>query len=151
MKVIVSPELFDKMEQEWASPDDPVFQLVPPTFEKQVIVLYDMMGSPAVSSLTFWSVYEELLSSFRALPADPQLDEIFNTAELGAEDRVPILTGLRELRHGDNVVGGPGYAYYGGLESPPSVSFPSVGGDGPDGKADKTPSVDLREYADFSD
>lgn len=134
------------MEQEWASPDDPVFQLVPPTFEKQVKVLYDKMGSPAVSSLTFWPVYEELLSSFRALPADPQLGEIFNTAEMAAEDRVPILPGLLELRHGDNVVGGLGYTYYGGLESPPSI-----GGDGPDGEADEMANVDLREYVDFSD
>jgi hypothetical protein len=123
----------------------PVFRLVPPTFAKQVIVLYDKMGCPAVSSLTFWPVYEELLSSFRALPADPQLNEIFNTADMGAEEQVPILASLLELRHGDNVVGGSGYAYYGGLESPPSIGGAS------DGEADGVPSVDLREYADFSD
>ena len=139
------------MEQEWASPDDPVFQLVPPTFEKQVIVLYNIMECPAISSLSFWSVYEELLSLFRALPASPELDKIFNTTEMDAEDQVPILTGLRKLRHGDNVVGGLGYAYYGGLEHPPSL----LGGHGDDGKADVIPSssvqVDLREYVDFSD
>jgi hypothetical protein len=31
----------------------------------------------------------------------------------------PVLAGLRELRHGDNVVGKHGYIYYGGLENPP--------------------------------
>ncbi|KAI9445613.1 hypothetical protein F5148DRAFT_1254841, partial [Russula earlei] len=47
-KVVVSSDIFDKMEQEWVQPHSPVFQLVPPTFAKQITMLYQTMGEPAV-------------------------------------------------------------------------------------------------------
>lgn len=47
-----------------------------------------------------------------------------------------VLAGLRELRHGDNVVGEHGYIYYGGLENPPGTD---------------EEDVNLREYGDFGD
>jgi hypothetical protein len=47
------------MEQEWAPPSDPVFQLVPATFEQQAAMLYQTLGQPVVSSTTFWTVYQE--------------------------------------------------------------------------------------------
>ena len=124
------------MEARWAPRNNPVFQLVPPTFAQQAATLYSDMGEPAVSSLTFWAVYQGLLAAFHALLDDPRLLEAFLTADEGADDKVDILAGLWELRHGDNVVGEHGYIYYGGLENPPGTD-----------KED----VDLREYGDFSD
>ena len=60
---------------------------------------------------------------------------------------MPVLTGLRELRHGDKVIGENGYLYYGELENPP---LPDDGGSDGEG-ANVENMVDLREYADFSD
>jgi hypothetical protein len=114
----VCPDLFDEMEQEWVRPHDSVFQLVPPTFAKQITTFYHAMGEPVVSSLTFWTIYQDLLVLFRALPDDPQLAEALCMADEGADEEVPILTGLRELRHEGNIVGENGYVYYGGLEDP---------------------------------
>ena len=130
------------MEQEWAPPDDPVFRLVPATFEQQAATLYQTIGQPDVSSATFWTVYQELLTAFRMLPANPQLAEALLGADEGADEEVPVLTGLRELRHGDNVVGEHRYLYYGGLENPPAD----------DDESEEEPAVvDPREFADFSD
>ncbi|KAI9452828.1 hypothetical protein F5148DRAFT_1330590 [Russula earlei] len=104
-KVVVSSDIFDKMEQEWVQPHSPVFQLVLPTFAKQITTLYQTMGEPAVSCLTFWKIYQDLLALFRALPDDPQLAGALHLADEGANEEVQLLAGLRELRHGDNVVG----------------------------------------------
>jgi hypothetical protein len=146
---VITPELFDEMEQEWAPPNDPVFRLVPATFEQQAAMLYHTLGQPAVSSATFWTVYQELLSAFRTLPDNLQLAEALLSADEGANEEVPVLTGLRELRHGDNVVGEHGYLYYGGLENPP---VNDDDGTHASGSGDEEPAgVDLREYADFSD
>lgn len=82
------------MEQEWAPPSDPVFQLVPVTFAEQATMLYHALGQPAVSCITFWTVYQELLAAFLRLPADPQLAEALLRVDEGVEVEVPVLTGL---------------------------------------------------------
>ena len=114
---------------------------------KQITTFYHAMGEPVVSSLTFWTIYQDLLALFRALPDDPQLAEALCMADEGADEEVPILTGLRELRHGDNIVGENGYVYYGGLEDPPLSDNGGHNGEG----VDVENVVDLQEYADFSD
>ncbi|KAI9437413.1 hypothetical protein F5148DRAFT_1262673 [Russula earlei] len=145
-KVVVSSDIFDKMEQEWVQPHSPVFQLVPPTFAKQITTLYQTMGEPAMSCLTFWKIYQDLLALFRALLDDPQLAEALHLADEGANEEVQLLAGLCELWHGDNVVGEHGYVYCGGLENPPSLDD-----QGSDAGFNVENIVDLREYADFSD
>ena len=139
------------MEQEWAPPNDPVFRLVPATFEQQAAMSYCTLGQPVMSSATFWTVYQELLSAFHTLLANPQLAlqlaEALLSADEGADEEVPVLTGLHELRHGDNVVG-----EHGGLDNPPANDLDDL--DGTHGSSDEEPAqagVDLREYADFSD
>lgn len=140
------------MEQEWAPPNDPVFRLVPATFEQQAAMLYHTIGQPVVSSATIWIVYQELLSAFRMLPANPQLGEALLSADEGADEEVPVLTGLRELRHGDNVVGEHGYLYYGGLDNPPVDDDDARESESDEVHEDPAGSgVDLREFADFSD
>ena len=110
-------------------------------------MLYDhTLGQPVVSSTTFWTVYQELLSAFCTLLANLQLAEALLSAEEGVDEQVPVLTGLHELRHGDNIVGEHGYLYYGGLENPP------VDNDGSGDDTDEEPAgVNLQEFANFSD
>ncbi|KAF5377194.1 hypothetical protein D9615_006459 [Tricholomella constricta] len=155
--VVVSPELFDEIKKEWAPPNDPVFRLVPSTFDNQASALYAAIGHPTVSSSTFWPVYQEMLDAFHALPRDPILAAALLTANYGEENDVPLMAGLRELRHGDNVVGQHGYIYYGGLEDPGLPPGADFDGDdeGPEGGGaqdddDDGLAVDLREYADFT-
>jgi hypothetical protein len=108
------------------------------------------MGQPAISSLTFWVVYVDLLAAFRALPSNPQMAEALLRADEGREEDMELLPGLRELRNGDNVIDQHGYLYYGGLENPPPVDDASGSGEDEDEEAGLE-NIDLREYADFSD
>jgi hypothetical protein len=78
------------MEQEWAPPNDPVFWLVPATFEQQAARLYHTIGQPVVSSATFWTVYQELLTAFHMLPANLQLAEALLSADECANEEVPV-------------------------------------------------------------
>jgi len=136
------------MEQRWAPRDLPVFQLVPQTFDEQANLLYDDLGHPAVSSSSFWDVYKQLLSAFRALPASSLLDEAVSLSAAAAdvvEEEVPLLPGLRDLRYGNDEIGDLGYLYYGGLSQPP-VQPPST-----DSDDEEEIEHDLREYVDFSD
>jgi hypothetical protein len=131
------------MEQRWAPRDLPVFQLVPHAFDEQANILYSDIGCPAVSSSTFWDVYKQLLSTFRALPS---LDEAVSAAAAFVEgEEVPLLSGLRDLRYGDDEIGDLGYTYYGGLSQPPALP-PST-----DSCEEEEVEYDLREYVDFSD
>ena len=131
------------MEQRWAPRDLPVFRLVPETFDEQANLLYDNLGRPAVSSSSFWDVYKQLLSAFRALPASPLLDEaVLAAAADVVEEEVPLLPGLRDLRYGNDGIGDLGYVYHGGLSQPPVQPPPD---------SDEETEHDLREYADFSD
>ncbi|KDR65144.1 hypothetical protein GALMADRAFT_1330174 [Galerina marginata CBS 339.88] len=143
-KIDVSPELFDTMEERWAPRNLPVFQLVPPPFEEQANALYTGLGRPAVSSSTFWDVYKQLLSAFRALPMTPLLDKVVLAAAVEVqEEEVPLLPGLRDLRYGNDEIGDLGYVYYGGLNQPPALA-PSTDSDEED-----VPD-DLRDYVDFT-
>ena len=134
------------MEQRWAPHDLPVFQLVPPAFNEQANILYSNIGCPAVSSSTFWDVYKWLLSAFWALPATPSLDKAVSAAAAFVEGKeVPLLSGLRDLRYGDDGIGDLGYTYYGGLSRPPALP-PST-----DSCEEEEVEYDLWEYVDFSD
>src|SRR5271168_3890457 len=104
MSIVISPELFDEMEREWVHPEDPVFKLVPTAFEAQVTVLYNRIGNPEVSSLTIWDVYSHLLDAFRSLPSCSDFERALASVNEVVEEDIPLLDGLNELRHGDNVV-----------------------------------------------
>ncbi|KAJ7265657.1 hypothetical protein C8J57DRAFT_1620708 [Mycena rebaudengoi] len=79
--VLVSPELFDDMEQKWAPPSDPVFELVPSQFGQEAAAHYDTFGSPPVNSDSFWTVYSQLLHAFCNVPLDPQFLELMKGAD----------------------------------------------------------------------
>ena len=133
------------MEQQWAPRDLPVFQLVPPAFDEQANVLYTNIGCPVVSSSTFWDVYKQLLSAFRALPTIPLLDEAVSAAACVEDVEIPLLSGLRDLRYGDDGIGDLGYTYYGGLSQPPGLPPSTESGE------EEEVECDLQEYVDFSD
>jgi len=90
------------------------------------------MSSPPVSGGTFWDVYSALLTSFRAAPDNPNLEREFYLANLGADDEMELIQGLRALRNGDNIVGD-------------AVSLVGQDGIGFLGQED------VREYGDFTD
>jgi hypothetical protein len=52
--------LIDAAERQWAPPTDPVFNLLPPRCEKHVHSVYVQLGSPEVSFLSFWDVYNQV-------------------------------------------------------------------------------------------
>ncbi|KAI0640541.1 hypothetical protein C8Q79DRAFT_921410 [Trametes meyenii] len=144
-KVGVPDELFDEMEARWAPPDHAVFQLVPPEFNTIAEHLYAMIGSPATSSQTVWTVYLQLLQAFRQLPNEPDLTEAIATRVAAEEETLELLTGLRDLRHGEVVSDehmGP--VYVGGLVVAPELGCSEEGDVAPN-------SEDLRLIVDFSD
>ena len=102
---MISTDMFDGMQQEWAPLDDPVFQLTPTSFHNQANDHYISLGQPAISRGTFWDVYKLLLACFRWSPVDVTIKEEFNLANLGADQDMDLLPGLQELRIGDNIVG----------------------------------------------
>jgi hypothetical protein len=115
--------LLDEIEDLYAPRDHPVFQLVPPAFEQRAQDLYTIIGRPAVSSDTFWTVYLQLLGRFRALQNDPELTHVLEChremTQRVEDEEIGLLPGLRELRNGDNVVGPHGEQYIGGSQDPP--------------------------------
>ncbi|KAJ6619203.1 hypothetical protein B0H10DRAFT_2163996 [Mycena sp. CBHHK59/15] len=52
-RIMVAPELFDEMQQQWAPPDDPVFELTPPLFTSKIQQIYKSLGCPEVTSRNF--------------------------------------------------------------------------------------------------
>lgn len=95
----------DYVHQLYAPPDDPVFQLVPPTFENFISVLYMSMDSPVVTRQTVWDIYRELHHRFshldEALVMLPEWEAAagqsaqFSDSDAGCE--VELLQGLKDL------------------------------------------------------
>ncbi|GLB40063.1 hypothetical protein LshimejAT787_0705730 [Lyophyllum shimeji] len=104
-QIMISSEIFDELQQEWAPLDDPVFQLTPASFHVQADAHYTSLGRPAISKGTFWDVYADLLGCFRAGPVDQTLEQDFNLANLGADWDMELIEGLKEVRAGDEAVG----------------------------------------------
>ena len=102
---MIATDMFDGMQQEWAPLDDPVFQHTPTSFHNQANNYYASLGRPAISRGTFWDVYTLLLACFRQGHVDVTIEEQFNLANLGANQDMDLLPGLREMRMGDEVVG----------------------------------------------
>ena len=67
---------------------------MPPAFGEQITAFYSSLGCPPVSSNNFWAIYVELVNSFQALCLLPPIAEALGMADLGAEERLPPLSGL---------------------------------------------------------
>src|ERR1700742_4758407 len=68
----ISPELIDKLEQEYAPPDHDVFQLPPPVFNDAAQTVYAQMNYPEVNHKSFWIVYWDMLQGLEELAAEQQ-------------------------------------------------------------------------------
>jgi hypothetical protein len=55
------------VEQLYAPPEDPVFELVPATFAHYTQMMYDDMGSPAVTGENVWDIYRGLVQRLEEL------------------------------------------------------------------------------------
>jgi hypothetical protein len=127
LKVIVLPEVFAKVKQEYAPTDRPIFELVPPAFNDCADILYTNIGQPAVQSNTFWDVYCQLLQQFRieehVVCIAPILMTHCNAVHaLELEEEMPLLPNLKELQNGANVVRPLHAKYIGGMVNNPPVS-----------------------------
>ena len=139
--MIVSPEIFDELQKEWAPLDDAVFQLTPPTFHKQAMAHYQSLGEPPVSNGSFWDVYSRLLSRFRETPIDPTLEPAFGLANRGADDEMELIAGLRDLRTMDDIIG----------EMAAAPVFEADFSDSKDDGSDTNSGGGVEVYGDFTD
>ena len=79
--------------------------------------------------------------------------EALGITDLGAEEDVPLLSGLQDLQFGDDAVGKLGYVYYGGLTNPSPLPTES---DDDDDEEEEEEEEEVEyglkpEYTDFSD
>jgi len=66
-QIQVEQAAIDHVRQEFAPPDNPVFQLVPPEFGEYAGILFESMGSPDINSENIWEIYRELVYRFEHL------------------------------------------------------------------------------------
>lgn len=146
--------MLNAARENWAPPDDPVFRLVPPSFQEHIDAVYASIGYPEISAATFWETYGQLLEALRIIP-----DQIYAPEELSAEASafevdIPVLPNLRNIRMGDIPIGesmgkimdlrhGDDY----GSENEIAQSLYDSG----DELDAEEMGMDLREYADFTD
>ncbi|KAF9562244.1 hypothetical protein CPC08DRAFT_742208 [Agrocybe pediades] len=74
-KIGVSQDVIDHVRSLYAPPDDPVFLLVPPEFERYAKIIYESLGSPVVARDTIWAIYSDMLDQFE------RLDELADLAD----------------------------------------------------------------------
>jgi len=140
-KIVVPSNLLDEMEELYAPPCHPVFDLVPPAFHDHVSNAYSEIGKPNVDVDTFWEVYLSLRRRLRERSPE-QITEIVtsyqgNVEELEADpDNIPLLPNMEDFRLGQPLDLGNKTCYIGGIES---AVFPG--------------SIEglIGEYADFTD
>ncbi|RDX47577.1 hypothetical protein OH76DRAFT_1354108 [Lentinus brumalis] len=110
-KIQVSVDLIDQVAKEWAPSGHPVFDLVPPAFQKCMEEIFDEIGRPVISAKNFWIVYLSLFERFLLYRQQhPQSEEELQEAitlrtnledASKTDDAIEILPGLRPLRQGD--------------------------------------------------
>ena len=61
----MDPEILREARAQFAPPDDPVFELVPPYFAQRAKEFYGEAGMPEVNGDNAWEVYSDLLQFFR--------------------------------------------------------------------------------------
>lgn len=108
--------LFDAMEQKYAPPDHPVFELVPPAFGIRAQRYYSQLKLGAVGSKTFWNIYSALLHAFKS-EMDNELSPVLAEVERSTHidqlenDKIDMLPGLMPFRAGGTAVGDGGDGY----------------------------------------
>ncbi|KAF8509769.1 hypothetical protein BU17DRAFT_77806 [Hysterangium stoloniferum] len=101
-KIPVPPELFDKMEAQYAPPDHPVFELVPQVFHEHFSNLYSAISQLEVSIETFWDIFHNLLEHL-CKGCNEWLTEIIthhNTTYGQELDNMPLLPNMEAFQLG---------------------------------------------------
>lgn len=120
------------MERDWCAPDLEVFKLVPDIFQLHIERVYQTIGSPAISSNNFWTVYALLCNEFKkdACVDDLQMQEAFNGQQnfdpLQSPVNIPVLSGLAPLRNDRYLLGVDDDVYLGG--APEHMGFTDENG-----------------------
>lgn len=63
-QVLVPPEVISEAENAYLVPSHSVLRLAPPSFLEVASRIYGGMGNPAVTSQTFWQIYQDMLTQF---------------------------------------------------------------------------------------
>ena len=66
-KVKIQPEAFKYVQEKFAPPSDPVFELVPPFFAEHAGQVYAQIGSPELAAATIWQVYCNMIQRLQDL------------------------------------------------------------------------------------
>ena len=75
---MVPSEIFDEMEELYAPPDHPVFELVPAAFHNHASDAYSAIGEPNINIETFWEVYLRLRQQLQE-PHHQSLTEVLTS------------------------------------------------------------------------
>ncbi|KAJ3014139.1 hypothetical protein NUW54_g1383 [Trametes sanguinea] len=60
-KIPVPPELLEDVERQWAPSAHPMFKCAPGYIECKMVEAFTTLGSPVVSSETFWPIYLQVV------------------------------------------------------------------------------------------
>ena len=114
-------------------PNDPIVQLIPPSFNQIPQSLYQEMGSPLVLYKTLWVVYCQLLFKFCQRSNNPNLHHVFidhhvaldNLSHPTQEPIIPLDPNKLEFEM-PNVWGPRGFKYIGGKNQPPTAALQNI-------------------------
>jgi hypothetical protein len=84
--------------------------LTPPSFHTHIQSFYEEIGSPVVTSDTFWTIYHQLRTKFNNQQPNQDLTTQWAEGyEEGFEERVGLMEGQQELRLGAQPQAGPSH------------------------------------------
>ncbi|KAJ7180569.1 hypothetical protein C8R46DRAFT_1210907 [Mycena filopes] len=155
-QVVITPELFDQLDAQWAPADDPVFELTPPSFHAEATAIFQQLGNPTVDRDTFWFVYVNMLDAFDGAVFDDRdsLDRDMEAADDYFEDDIELMPGQADLRPGAPVIGSAAanvlYEYVGGLSAPPSIPADQMIGPSERQEGEEDPDA-FDDFAEFTD
>ncbi|KAI6105965.1 hypothetical protein EDD16DRAFT_1730184 [Pisolithus croceorrhizus] len=111
LKFMVNKATLKHVRQLYINTGHPVFDLVPRPLHEVLEECYNDLGHPAVTRLTIWHVYLDLLHAMQD-HATLHLDLPTSPADADANDDLPLLEGQHDLPFNDN---NDGYYYMGSV------------------------------------
>ena len=95
----------DAVRQQFANPDDPVFQLVPALFFDRAEAIYNSFGRPEMNVDSAWTIYSLILAEFLAAERGPlerpladSLDAFREEVDGHFEDTPQLLPDVADVR-----------------------------------------------------
>jgi hypothetical protein len=118
--VKVSPEALQFVREKYIPKNDPVFDLVPPSFGRIAAHFYDLIGNPTITRQNVWDVFRDILNLFEELDNIPYDAEWQDAVALGRKDEheyfeLALPSELADLRGGMEKKTADGGFYMGGV------------------------------------